>query len=152
MLEVTTPSNREIRLKRIFHAPRELVFRAHTEPEFMKRWLGVFGGMTLDICEVDLRVGGRIRYVWRRRNGEMMGMTSTIIELDPPERIVGIEVFDAWPGEAVATLVMLEENGITTLTNTIRYESQERRDMILSTGMSTGVEASYDVLERILNE
>jgi uncharacterized protein YndB with AHSA1/START domain len=151
MLEVTTPSDCEVRLTRVFKAPRELVFRAHTEPALMKRWLGVFGGMTLEVCAVDLRVGGTMRYVWRTASGRLMGMTSTILELEPPERIVGSEAFDVSPSKSISTLLMKEENGITTLTNTILYESQARRDEMLKTGMTRGVEASYDGLERILD-
>ena len=151
MLEITTPSDREVRLTRVFKAPRELVFRAHTEPEVMKRWLGVFGEMTLHICEVDLRVGGTMRYVWRRGNGQLMGMTSTILEFKPPEKIVGSERFDGSASTSISTLIIKEENGVTTLTNTILYESQARRDEMLKTGMARGVEASYDGLERILD-
>lgn len=151
MLEVTTLGDREVRLTRVFKAPRELVFRAHTEPELMKRWLGVFGGMTLDVCEVDLRVGGIIRYVWKRANGQLMGLTSTILELDPPERIVTSEVFDVFPSPSISTLILKEENGVTTLTNTILYESEARRDEMLKTGMTRGIEASYDGLDRILD-
>ena len=72
-LKVTTPSDREIALSRVFDAPRDLVFEAYTTPALLKRWLGVHNRWTLDVCEIDLRVGGTYRYVWRGRLFERRG-------------------------------------------------------------------------------
>ena len=92
-LKVTTPSDREIAMTRVFDAPRQLIFEAYTKPALLKRWLGVQNGWTLDVCEVDLRVGGSYRYVWRKGDIEM-GMGGVYTEIVPPERVVATERFD----------------------------------------------------------
>src|SRR5207247_8670465 len=100
-LQLTTPSDREIAMTRVFDAPRKLVFDAHTKPELVKRWLLGPPGWSMPVCEIDLRVGGRFRYVWRRDNdGTQMGMGGVYREIVAPERIVNTEKFDeAWyPG------------------------------------------------------
>ena len=93
-LQVTTPSEREIAMTRVFDAPRRLVFDAWTRPELLKRWLGVRGGWSFAVCEVDLRVGGAYRFVWRGPNGKEMGMGGVYREIVPPERLVATELFD----------------------------------------------------------
>jgi uncharacterized protein YndB with AHSA1/START domain len=151
-LKVTTPSDREIALSRVFDAPRELVFEAYTRPELLKRWLGVHNNWTLDVCEIDLRVGGTYRYVWRGPDRAEMGMWGIYREVVVPERIVATEVFDqSWyPGEAVSTVTLVEEGGRTTLTLSVRYESKEARDGVLRSPMATGVEAGFDKLAELL--
>ena len=151
-LKISTPTDREIVMTRDFDAPRKLVWDAWTQPELVKRWLGVQGGWTLALCEIDLRVGGRSRYVWRNAEGGSMGLTLICRELIVPEKIVSTERFDeAWyPGEAVGTLLFVERAGKTTLTQTIRYQSKEVRDMVLKTPMERGVSASYDLLDVVL--
>ena len=151
-LKVTTPSDREIAMTRVFDAPRHLVFEAYTRPELLKRWLGVHAGWSLAVCEIDLRVGGAYRYVWRGPNGEEMGMGGVYREVAPPERIVATERFDqSWyPGEAVGTIVMIEQGSRTTLTLTVRYESREARDAVLRSPMEEGVAAGYDKLAEVL--
>jgi len=152
-LQVTTPTEREIVIRRVFDAPRRLVFDAHTRPELLKRWLFGPDGWSLAVCEIDLRVGGRYRYVWHReRDGTDMGMGGVYREIVVPERIVATERFDeSWyPGEAVGTVVLVEEGGRTTLTQTILYESREARDIALKSGMNEGVAASYDRLAGVL--
>ena len=96
-LQITTPSEREIAMTRVFDAPRGLVFDAWTRPELLKRWLGVRGGWTFAVCEVDLRVGGAYRFVWRGPNGKEMGMGALYREIVRPERLVATEKF-ATPG------------------------------------------------------
>jgi uncharacterized protein YndB with AHSA1/START domain len=150
-LTVTTPSDREIAMTRVFNAPRHLVYEAHTKPELLKRWLGAFGDWSLAECEIDLRVGGALRYVWRNKvNGTTMGLSGVYREIVPNERLVSTEQFDDpwYEGEAVGTLTLVEENGRTTLTNTVRYASKEVRDNVLKSGMESGVEASYNALEK----
>src|SRR6266545_3886290 len=122
-LKVTTPSEREIAMTRVFDAPRKLVFDAHSKPELLKRWLGVHHGYSLAVCEIDLRVGGSYRYVWRAPDGAEMGMRGVYREVVPPERIVATESFDEpwYPGDAVSTLTLAEEGGRTTLTLSVRY-------------------------------
>ena len=151
-LEITTPSDREIAMTRTFDAPRPLVFDAFTRPELIKRWLGVRAGWTMPVCEVDLRVGGKYRYVWRGPKGNDMGMGGVFREIVAPERIVATEKFDdSWyAGEAVDTTVFVEKGGRTTVTMTVRYESKEARDGVLAGPMATGVAESYDKLAEYL--
>jgi uncharacterized protein YndB with AHSA1/START domain len=151
-LQVTTPSPREIAMTRVFDAPRKLVFDAWTKPELLKRWLGVRGGWTFAVCEVDLKVGGKYRYVWRGPQGQEMGMGGVFREIVRPERIVVTELFDeAWyPGEAVDTTVMTENGGKTTVTTTVLYASQDARDGVLKSPMAQGVGESYDKLAELL--
>jgi uncharacterized protein YndB with AHSA1/START domain len=152
-LQITTPTAREIAMTRVFDAPRPLVFDAFTRPELLKRWLLGPEGWSLPVCEIDLRVGGRYRYVWKRdRDGHEMGMGGVYREVVAPERVVSTEVFDdSWyPGEALGTITLVERGGKTTVTQTMRYESQEARDAVLKSGMERGVEASYDRLDRVL--
>jgi len=152
-LKLTTPSDREIAMTRVFDAPRQLVFDAHTKPDLVRQWLLGPPGWSMPVCEIDLRVGGKYRYVWRHdRDGTEMGMGGVYREIVPPERIVNTEKFDeAWyPGEAVDTLVLAERGGRTTLTLTVRYESRDARDAVLKSGMESGVAASYDRLAELL--
>jgi len=151
-LEITTPSDREIAMTRTFDAPRRLVFDAFTRPELIQRWLGVRAGWTMPVCEVDLRVGGKYRYVWRGPKGNDMGMGGVFREIVAPERIVATEKFDdSWyAGEAVDTTVFVEKGGRTTVTMTVRYESKAARDGVLATPMATGVAESYDKLAEYL--
>ena len=151
-LQLTTPSEREIAMSRVFDAPRSLVFDAWTKPELLERWLGVRGGWSMAVCEVDLRVGGAYRFVWRGPDGTEMGMGGVYREILPPERLVATELFDdPWnPGEALGTTVMVEESGKTTATTTVLYESEEIRDAVLESGMGRGVAESYDMLAEYL--
>ena len=151
-LQVTTPSDREIAMIREFNAPARLVWDAYTKPELLKRWLGVFQGWTMPVCEVDLKVGGNYRYVWHGPNGEVMGMGGTFLEIVPHERIVATEKFDDpwYEGEAVDTTTFVERDGRTTLTTTMRLASKEVRDNVLKSPMEQGVGASYDALDEVL--
>ena len=151
-LEITTPTDREIVLTRTFDAPRTMVWDALTKPELVRRWLGYRNGWTMPVCEIDLRVGGKYRYLWRHEKGTEMGMGGEYREVVHPERIVNTEKFDqAWyPGEAVGTAVLTEKGGRTTLSTTVRYESKEARDVVIATPMAEGVAESYDNLEELL--
>jgi len=152
-LKVTTPSDREIALTRVFDAPRTLVFDAHTKPDLVRQWLLGPPGWSMPVCEMDVRVGGTYRWVWRHdRDGTEMGMGGVYREIVKPERLVTTERFDeAWyPGEGLNTLVLVEQGGRTTLTQTMRYESREARDAVLKSGMEQGVAASYDRLADLL--
>ena len=151
-MKVTTPTDREIVLTRVFDAPRHLVFEAHTKPELLKRWLHGPDGWLLTVCEIDLKVGGKYRYVWRHTDGREMGMGGSYREIVPPERVVVTELFDEdWTGgEVLGTLILSEQDGKTTLTNTLLYPSKDARDGVLKSGMERGVAASYDRLEGVL--
>lgn len=151
-LQITTPSDREIAMTRAFDAPRKLVYDAWTRPELLKRWLGVRGGWTMAVCEIDLKVGGRYRYVWRGPTGNEMGMGGVYREVAPPERLVATEKFDDpwYEGEAVDTTVFVEHDGKTTVTTTVLYATKEARDGVLQSPMERGVAESYNVLDEVL--
>jgi uncharacterized protein YndB with AHSA1/START domain len=151
-LKITTPSDREIAMTRVFDAPRTLVFEAYTKPELLQRWLGVFGGWSLAVCEIDLRVGGAYRYEWHKAGGKSMGVSGVFLEVVPDERLVSNEVFDdAWyEGDGHSTVTFVESRGTTTMTLTMRYDSKTVRDAVLSSPMEHGVAASYDKLEELL--
>ena len=154
-LKLTTHGDREIVITRAFDAPRKLVFDAFTKPELVKRWLLGADGWSMPVCEIDLKVGGKYRYVWRRdKDGTEMGMGGVYREIVAPERLVATEKFDqSWyPGEAVGTFVLVEQGGGTTLTQTILYESREARDAVLKSQMEKGVVASYDRLAKLLEK
>ncbi|HZS46834.1 MAG TPA: SRPBCC family protein [Blastocatellia bacterium] len=151
-LKVTTPSDREIVLTRVFNASRKLVFDAFTKPELVRRWLTGPPGWVMDVCEIDLKVGGAYRYVWRGPDEVIMGMGGIYRSITAPEEIVATEKFDQpwYPGEAVGTVDLVEKNGQTTLTQTLVYESREARDTVLKTPMEQGISMSYDKLAELL--
>ena len=151
-LKVTPLGDREIVMTRIFNAPRKLVFDALTNLALLKRWFGLFAGWALAVCEIDLKVGGAFRFVWRNSDGRTMGMRGFYREIVVPELIVNTESIDGYPGEAVTTTVLTEEAGRTTLSATIRYESPEIRDAVLSSNMAGGAGASYEKLAQVLAE
>jgi uncharacterized protein YndB with AHSA1/START domain len=151
-LQVTTPSDREVAMTRVFNAPRRLVFEALTKPELLKQWLFGPPDWSMPVCEFELKVGGTYRYLWRGPGGMEMGARGVIREFVVPEKVVATERFDeAWyPGEAVITNTLTEKDGKTTLTLTVRYESREARDIALKTPMDKGVAMNFDRLEGIL--
>jgi len=152
-LKVTTPTDREIEMTRVFDAPRRLVWHAYTKPDLVRQWLLGPPGWSMPVCDIDLRVGGKYRYVWRHdSDGTEMGMGGVYREIRAPERLVTTEQFDqSWyPGEGVGTLVLLEQGGKTTLTLTMLYESREAREAALKSGMEQGVAASYDRLAELV--
>jgi uncharacterized protein YndB with AHSA1/START domain len=150
-LKVTTPTDREIVLTRVFDAARQLVWDAFTRPELLKRWFGP-RGWALVACEVDLRVGGGFRFVLRGPDGREMGMRGVYREIVPPERSVHMESFDDYPGESQVTAVFVEQGGQTRLTATVLYPSKEVRDIVIQTGMEHGAAESYDKLAELLAE
>ena len=152
-LKVAARGERELVMTRVFDAPRHLVFDAYTRPELVRRWLLGPDGWSMPVCEIDLKVGGAYRYVWRHdRDGTEMGMGGIYREIVAPERIVSTEEFDdAWyPGKAVGTVLLIEKGGQTTLTQTMLYESREARDGVLKSPMEEGVGVSFDRLAKIL--
>jgi uncharacterized protein YndB with AHSA1/START domain len=148
ILKVTTPSDLEVTMTRVFEAPRSLVFHALTKPELVRRWLLGPDGWTMPICEIDFRIGGAWRYVWRNADGREFGMDGVYREIVAPERIVHVERFEE--GEALVTTLFNQQAGKTTLTTTMLFASKAERDGALASGMADGVEASYDRLEEIL--
>jgi uncharacterized protein YndB with AHSA1/START domain len=150
VLTVTTPSDREVLIRRTVAAPRRLVFAAWTRPEHLSRWLLGPEGWTMPICEIDLRPGGSWHYGWRRADGSELDMYGEYREVSPPERLVFTERWGGdWP-ETLHTLVLTEEDGRTTMSEWVRYPSREARDAALATGMTDGLTASYERLDAVL--
>ena len=151
--KVTTPSDHEIQLTRLFDAPKALVFEAMTKPEHVKQWWGRLGeGYTVPVCEIDLRIGGAWRFVNRHPKGEV-AFYGKYREITPPSRVVFTEIFEQFPDSiSVVTAELTDESGKTRLTATVRYPSLEVRDMVMGSGMSHGAGISYDRLEDLLAE
>lgn len=151
--EVTTPSDREIVLTRLFDAPRQLVYEAMTKPEHIRKWWGSLDDRySVIVCEVDLRVGGAWRYVGRGPKGEF-AFHGVYREIDAPGRVVFTEIFEPFPDVgSLVTSTLTEEGGKTRLTVTAEYPSSEVRDQVLATGMARGAALSYDRLEDLVME
>jgi uncharacterized protein YndB with AHSA1/START domain len=149
-LHIATPTDREVVLTRVFDAPRNLVFDASTKPELLKRWL-IAPGRTLEICDLDLRVGGAFRFVWRGPGKADVGMYGTYHEVTPPERFVRTEAWEDWDaGETLVTTELIEQNGQTTLTSRVLFPSQEVRDAVLKAGLKHGAAEGFDKLAEYL--
>ena len=146
--------DRHVRITRAFDAPRHLIWRAHTEPELMKRWLLGPDGWVMTVCENDLVVGGSYRNAWAPEDptrGEPFGFEGENLVIDPERRLVSTErMTDLDAPGTVNDLSFDEDNGVTLLTLLITYADAAQRDMILATGMTDGMEASYARLEREL--
>jgi len=152
-LNVTTTSDLDIVMTRDFNAPRPLVFDAMTKPELLRRWLLGPEGWSMPVCDIDLRVGGRYRYVWRSdADGNEFAMGGVYREIVAPERVVNVERFEGMPGEALCTLELTEQGETTKLKLTMLFDSKEARDGAVASGMEGGVAISYDRLEGILSE
>jgi uncharacterized protein YndB with AHSA1/START domain len=152
-LQVTTPSDCEVAVTRVFDAPRRLVYDAFTKPELMKRWLSGPHGWSMTVCEIELRVGGAFRHVWSGPAGRQMSMHGVHREIVPLERIVRTEIFDFGcnpSAEQLGTLALTEHAGKTTITVTVLFPSKEARDGALASGMARGMAAGYDRLDEVL--
>jgi uncharacterized protein YndB with AHSA1/START domain len=147
-LKVTTEVPNEIHMTRTFDAPRRLVVQAMTTPELIKRWLGGVRATVIS-ADVDLRVGGKYRYVFRKPDGATFGFGGVFRELSD-DRAVQTEAFDGYPGESVVTTTWVEHDGKTTLDIIVRFESQMIRDAVIATGMAVGAGESYDKLDDVL--
>jgi uncharacterized protein YndB with AHSA1/START domain len=149
--KVTTPSDDEIRMTRLFDAPRHLVFEAMTRPEHVTQWWGRLGeGYSVPVCEIDLRPGGAWRFVNRHPKGEA-GFHGEYREITPPSRLVFTEIFEEFPDVvSVVTGDFTDEGGKTRLTVTVHYPSRDVRDMVLASGMAKGAGISYDRLDDLV--
>jgi uncharacterized protein YndB with AHSA1/START domain len=152
-LHVAAPGDREIVLSRTFSAPASLVFDALTQPELLTRWYGA-RGWNLVACAIDLRVGGRYRFVSRGPDDAELAQSGTYREVERPSRLVYTEVFDdqSYPGETLIAHDLAELAATTTLTSTLHYPSPEARDIVLRYPMTRGVGESYDRLDAVLTE
>jgi len=157
--QVSLPSDREVRVTRQFKAPRTLVYRAHTEPALIQRWMLGPPGWSMPVCEMDVRVGGAYRWRWRSdEDGKEFGFYGTFREVEPNAKLVHAESYD--PGDvggsmpdsepAIITAVFTESGGVTTLTTTMLFPSKDARDGAVSTGMTDGMEMGYQRLDELL--
>lgn len=149
---VTLPKSTQILIKRDFDAPKHLVFKAMTTPELIKRWWHANRG-TATVAEVDLRVGGRWRYVMIANGGFEVAFHGVYREVVPNERLVYTEVYEGIPNgdddPALVTMTLTEANGRTTLTELVEMSSQEGRDAILASGMEDGMQDAFELLEGV---
>lgn len=147
-LVVTTDVPQEITMVRTFDAPRRLVMRAMSEPALIKRWNG---GKRAEVaaCEVDLRVGGSYKTVFRLPDGSEFFLSGVYQEVREG-RIVHTELFNGQPPGSLVTITLVEKDGKTTMTAVMRFESEDVRDMVLATGMADGAGESYDELDTLL--
>ena len=158
--QVTMPSDREVKVTRSFRAPRPLVYRAYTEPQLVRQWLLGPPGWSMPVCEMDVRVGGNFRWRWRSEDGgNEFGFTGTFREVQPSSKLVHTEAYDpgtvgdGYPGnDAIVTVTFVEDGGFTTVTTLIDFGSKEARDAAVATGMTDGMEQSYQLLDRLLND
>jgi uncharacterized protein YndB with AHSA1/START domain len=158
--EVTQPSDREVQVRRSFKAPRALVYRAYTEPDLVQRWLLGPAGWSMPVCEMDVRVGGRYRWRWRNNeDGAEFGFSGTFREVLPPSRIVHTEAYD--PGtvgddfpknDSLVTVTFVQVGDRTTVTTLVDFGSKQARDAAVATGMTDGMEQSYQLLDRLLDQ
>ena len=145
-----TPSDRELELSRFVGAPRRAIFGAWTDPRLVPRWLLGPPGWSMPECEIDLRVGGRWRFLWRKHDGSTLEASGSYREILPPGRLVSTERWSPeWP-ETVNTLRLAEANGGTLVTLRMLYPDKGARDRALGTGMEQGLEASLARLEALL--
>jgi uncharacterized protein YndB with AHSA1/START domain len=149
-LTVTTPSDREIVMTRVFDAPRDLVFEAHTSCEHMSHWWGP-RKYEIASCEMDFRPGGTWRIVHRGPGGEEYGFRGEFREIVRPERITWTFEWEGMPGHvSVDTLTLEEQDGKTTLMSISVFDSVEDRNGMLESGMESGAAETYDRLDEYL--
>jgi uncharacterized protein YndB with AHSA1/START domain len=149
-LKVTTPSDTEIVMTRVFDAPRDLVFEAHTTCEHLRNWWGP-RRYEVTSCDVDFRPGGKWRMVHRGSEGDEYAFHGEYREIVRPERIVWTFEFEGMPGAvSVETMTLEEHEGKTTFTATSVYDSLEARDGMLESGSSEGAAETWDRLDEYL--
>lgn len=157
--EVSTPSDREVLVKRSFDAPVNLVWQAYTDPVLMRRWLTAMPGWSMPVCEMTTEVGGTYRWRWRNSNsGQEFGFIGEMLEVEWHAKIVHTQIYDPGDGAfgsmgdepAIITVTFNETNGITNVATSIKYASKADRDAAISTGMTDGMELSYQALDGAL--
>ena len=152
---ITFPSDTEFLVTRVFDAPADLVFEAFTTPAHVKRWWGYETSEWL-VCDIDLRVGGKWRFV-TTDGGNEVGFHGEYREIAAPHRLVSTEMYEGVPDPkpedyAVNTMILEETDGITTMTVVTAFASKETRDAVLATGMESGMQVSYDRLEDLVRQ
>lgn len=155
--EVSTPTDREVLIKRSFDASADLVWRAYTEPELMRRWLTAMPGWSMPVCEMTTDVGGKYRWRWRDdANGVEFGFTGEMLEVTPTSKLVHTQIYDPGTiggsmgdGPSIITVTFDETGGTTNVATLINFASKEDRDAAISTGMTDGMEMSYKQLDQV---
>ena len=157
--EVSMPSDREVLVKRSFDAPVDLVWQAYTDPTLMRRWLTAMPGWSMPVCEMAVHAGGKYRWRWRNsENGQEFGFAGEMREVALNSKIVHTQFYDPGDGEfgsmggepSIITVTFNETNGITNVATSIKYASKADRDAAMSTGMTDGMEMSYQSLDGVL--
>jgi uncharacterized protein YndB with AHSA1/START domain len=147
--KVTLPTDEQILITREFDAPRHLVYKAYTTPELVRRWWSAGHG-EMTVADIDLRVGGKWRYVMIANQGFEVGFHGEYREIVPDERIVSTEVYEGMPeGEALNTLTLIEDDGRTTMSILVQHSCKEHRDAHINSGMESGLQAALDLLEQV---
>ena len=149
--EVTTPSDREIRVERVFDAPRERVFAVYTDPGLIPEWCGPRGGTTI-VDRMEVRAGGAWRFVYREAEGSETAFRGTYREVTPPERIVQTFEWEGMPGHVSVETVTFEdvEGGRTKVTTVSTFDTTKERDGMLASGMEGGLNETYERLDEVL--
>jgi uncharacterized protein YndB with AHSA1/START domain len=146
---VTLPSDTQIQITREFDAPRELVWRAWTEPDLIAQWWHAERGEVVSI-EMDLRVGGRWRYVMRANGGFEVAFSGECREIVPLERLVTTEIYEAVPDQPAVTTATFEDlGGRTRVTLLVQHATQAGRDMHVNSGMEDGLQDALRLLEGV---
>ena len=149
---VTLPADNQILITREFDAPKELVYKAWTTPELVKRWWNAKRG-EVTVAEIDLRVGGRWRYVMLAEGGFEVAFHGEYREIVPSERLVSTEVYEGIPdaeeNAALDTLTLTEVDGRTRLSILVEHKTKEGRDAHIESGMEAGMQDAMDLLEEV---
>src|SRR6059036_271715 len=148
---LSLPSDREIKIDRVFDAPRALVWRAFTNPKFLPRWMGP-AQYEMTTSEMDVRPGGTYRWVWRLDDGQDLTITGRFVEVDSPSRMVTVETMDPRMGESRNITLFTEKAGRTTVSILMKLPDKKTRDAILATGMQDGMDLGYARLDGLLKE
>lgn len=159
--EVSTPTDREVRVTRAFNAPRQFVWDAHTKAALVQKWQLGPPGWDMPVCEMDVRVGGKYRWAWKSQaDDKQFGFHGVFTEVNEPSKLVHEEYYD--PGDiggampvsdpCLVTLELSEKAGVTTLVCTMKFASKEARDGAVSTGMTDGMEMGYARLDDIFKQ
>ena len=154
--EVSTPSDREVLVKRSFNAPVNLVWQAYTDPALMRRWLTAMPGWSMPVCEMSTHAGGKYRWRWlNNETGQEFGFMGELLEVEFHSKIVHTQTYDPGDGAfgsmgdepTIISVTFNQTNGITNVATSIRYASKADRDAAMSTGMTDGMEMSYQSLD-----
>ena len=157
--EASLPSDTEVLVKRSFDAPAKLVWRAYVEPDLLRRWCLGPPGWSMPVCEMDMRVGGKYRWRWRSDDGQEFGFTGDVLEVAQHAKLVHTQLYDAGSmggsmgsEPCIVSVTFHEVNGITNVATSIKFASKADRDEAFSTGMTDGMEMSYQQLDGLLSE